>query len=509
MRAAGSRELACCTRRSMGVRSRLVLFRFSLSHGYHRSLARRPRPSVRGCCKELERDWALDGMSWLQSSCLSLPLKFEERLAPWQICVPTPHSLISAISVGLALVFLGLFLFLDELALFLGLFQLLVELTLLSRLGICPDTRELPSVSWQLQAQMSHLTTAAVFRVPVHRWRWALTVLPNKYSYVQIHVSTQTNMWIYRSLTSSTSMYAEWLRGHRSSLHQGLPHLRWSLQSNHFLFKQLEAAGRGRGCARRRPFSAMDAYNRIRKIGKGAMGCASLVERKKDRHLVVVKEINVKGLSERDRQEAMKEVEVLKQLQHPHIVCMYEAFLQGGNLNIVMEYADAGDLAQLLRNANGRRFKETKILDLFGQIAQGMYHVHSLNILHRDLKTANILLTREGVIKLADFGIARVMSSDTDMAETRIGTPYYLSPEICEDKPYNKSSDVWSLGCVLYELTTLQHAFEGKNLPALVLKIIRGKYPAVPTSYSLDLRGLISSMLQVGHVCSWLVCPGR
>ena len=190
MRAAGSRELACCTRRSMGVRSRLVLFRFCLSHGYHRSLARRPRPSVRGCCKELERDWALDGMSWLQSSCLSLPLKFEERLAPWQICVPTPHSLISAISVGLALVFLGLFLFLDELALFLGLFQLLVKLTLLSRLGICPDTRELPSVSWQLQAQMSHLTTAAVFRVPVHRWRWALTVLPHTYTYVQIHVST-------------------------------------------------------------------------------------------------------------------------------------------------------------------------------------------------------------------------------------------------------------------------------------------------------------------------------
>ena len=60
------------------------------------------------------------------------------------------------------------------------------------------------------------------------------------------------------------------------------------------------------------------------------------------------------------------------------------------------------------------------------------------------------------VIKLADFGIARVMSSDTDMAETRIGTPYYLSPEICEDKPYNHKSDIWSLGCVLYELTTLQ-----------------------------------------------------
>ena len=101
-------------------------------------------------------------------------------------------------------------------------------------------------------------------------------------------------------------------------------------------------------------------------------------------------------------------------------------------------------------------------------------------------------------------GIAKHMDT-TSQASSVVGTPFYLSPEICEDKPYNKSSDVWSLGCVLYELTTLQHAFEGKNLPALVLKIIRGKYPAVPTSYSLDLRGLISSMLQVGLVCSWLL----
>ncbi|MGB1607736.1 MAG: protein kinase domain-containing protein, partial [Promethearchaeia archaeon] len=144
----------------------------------------------------------------------------------------------------------------------------------------------------------------------------------------------------------------DWLRGHRRRDSPLIQSPAFQLQVVNIIFVQT-AAGRGRGCARRRPSSAMDAYNRIRKIGKGAMGCASLVERKKDRHLVVVKEINVKGLSERDRQEAMKEVEVLKQLQHPHIVCMYEAFLQGGNLNIVMEYADAGDLAQLLRNANG------------------------------------------------------------------------------------------------------------------------------------------------------------
>ena len=110
---------------------------------------------------------------------------------------------------------------------------------------------------------------------------------------------------------------------------------------------------------------------------------------------------------------------------------------------------------------------------------------------------------------MGDFGISRVLNNTDEKAKTQVGTPYYLSPEICLDKAYDHKSDIWSLGCVLYELTTLKHAFDAGNMHALVLKIIRGKYPAVPTSYSLDLRGLISSMLQVGHVCSWLVCPGR
>ncbi|EKX46902.1 hypothetical protein GUITHDRAFT_55421, partial [Guillardia theta CCMP2712] len=210
----------------------------------------------------------------------------------------------------------------------------------------------------------------------------------------------------------------------------------------------------------------------------------------------VVKEINVKGLSDKDRREALKEVEVLKKLRHPNIISMHEAFIEGGNLNILMEYADAGDLAQLLHNARGRPFKEERVLDLFVQICLGMHHVHSQNILHRDLKTANILLTRQGIIKLADFGIARVMSSETDMAKTMIGTPYYLSPEICEDRPYNHKSDIWSLGCVLYELLTLRHAFEAKSLSALILKIIRGKFSPVSSSYSREVRSLVDSMLQ-------------
>lgn len=107
----------------------------------------------------------------------------------------------------------------------------------------------------------------------------------------------------------------------------------------------------------------------------------------------------------------------------------------------------------------------------------------------------NIFLNTQKQIKLGDFGIAKILNSQTEFANTVIGTPYYLSPELCEDKPYNSKSDVWALGCVLYEITTLKHAFNGQNLPALVLKILRGKYPPIPERYSDNLRKLISRTL--------------
>lgn len=121
-------------------------------------------------------------------------------------------------------------------------------------------------------------------------------------------------------------------------------------------------------------------------------------------------------------------------------------------------------------------WSEDEILDWFAQIALALKFVHDRKILHRDLKAANIFITKDGKIKLGDFGIARVLSNTISQAQTLVGTPYYLSPEIIESKPYSFKSDIWSLGIVLYEMCALQPPFSGSSLPKLAGRIVKGKH---------------------------------
>ena len=106
-----------------------------------------------------------------------------------------------------------------------------------------------------------------------------------------------------------------------------------------------------------------------------------------------------------------------------------------------------------------------------------------------------MFLTREDKIKIGDLGVARELNQTANMAHTVVGTPYYLSPELCEEKPYNNKSDIWSLGCVLYELCTLRHPFEATNQGALALKILRAQYAPIPATYSRSLKDLVDRML--------------
>ena len=160
-----------------------------------------------------------------------------------------------------------------------------------------------------------------------------------------------------------------------------------------------------------------------------------------------------------------------------------------------MDYADGGDLSMKIKEQNGKFFPENKILDWFTQICLAIKHIHDRKILHRDIKSQNIFLMKNGQIKLGDFGIAKCLNQTIDKAKTYIGTPYYLSPEIINSQPYDFKSDIWSLGVLLYEMCALKMPFDASNLPQLYIKIINCNYPPLNNNYSDEIKKLVKAML--------------
>ncbi|XP_072495885.1 serine/threonine-protein kinase Nek8 isoform X2 [Notamacropus eugenii] len=254
--------------------------------------------------------------------------------------------------------------------------------------------------------------------------------------------------------------------------------------------------GRSRSGSRKR-CHAMEKYERIRVVGRGAFGIVHLCLRKADQKLVIIKQIPVEQMTKDERLAAQNECQVLKLLNHPNVIEYYENFLEDKALMIAMEYAPGGTLAEYIQKRCNSLLDEETILHFFVQILLALHHVHTHLILHRDLKTQNILLDKHRmIVKIGDFGISKILSSKSK-AYTVVGTPCYISPELCEGKPYNQKSDIWALGCVLYELASLKRAFEAANLPALVLKIMSGTFAPISDRYSIELRQLVLSLLSL------------
>ena len=241
-----------------------------------------------------------------------------------------------------------------------------------------------------------------------------------------------------------------------------------------------------------------------RKLGKGSFGVVYAVTRRRDptekKKTYVMKQISM-GPSRADQEDAINECRVLAKLNHAHVVRYHESFVASGNrLCIVMEYAPKGTVHSLVQGAKPKTLPEDVVWKLTLQSALGLHHIHSLKILHRDIKAENIFLDKDGNAKIGDLGVAKVMTRTVDFAKTLVGTPYYLSPELCENKPYNHKSDVWSLGCVVYEMMTGSHPFNAQNQGALFIKILKGKYAPVRTpAYSHDLKELMDRCLTVNQ----------
>ncbi|XP_055493449.1 serine/threonine-protein kinase Nek3 isoform X2 [Leucoraja erinacea] len=239
----------------------------------------------------------------------------------------------------------------------------------------------------------------------------------------------------------------------------------------------------------------MDEYRVLKVIGEGSFGRALLVQTRHENYKYVMKEIqlskNPSGL-QRSRREAV----LLATMKHPNIVAFIDSFEAEGHLYIVMEYCDGGDLTQKLLQQKQQLFPEETVLNLFVQICLGMKHIHDKRVLHRDIKTKNVFLTKNGVVKLGDFGSAHLLKSPLAFAHTYVGTPYYVSPEIWENKPYNNKSDIWALGCVLYEICALRHPFQSNSWKSLILKICKGSYAPIPSLYSYELHYILKQMFK-------------
>jgi len=199
-------------------------------------------------------------------------------------------------------------------------------------------------------------------------------------------------------------------------------------------------------------------------------------------------------------EEVKNESNILASIDSHYIVKYYDSFVDNNNLNIVMEYCDSNDLSKYLQlNMNiVKCLEESKIWRMFIEISLGLSYLHSKKILHRDLKTLNIFLTKNDGVRIGDLGVAKVLAQD-QLTHTFVGTPLYLSPEICEERPYNEKSDIWALGCILYEMATFKHPFDASNQGALILKILKGKYEPIPREYSNDLKELIDLLLEKNH----------
>ena len=240
----------------------------------------------------------------------------------------------------------------------------------------------------------------------------------------------------------------------------------------------------------------------LAKIGEGAYSTVYTVKRKEDGLLYALKKVKLKGLTNKEKKNALNEVRILASVKSKYVISYRESFVDelDSTLCIIMEYADDGDLFQKINlyKKYQTNFEEIDIWRIFIQITKGLSDLHSYNILHRDLKSANIFLFRDGTAKLGDLNVSKITSRGLGCTQT--GTPYYASPEVWKDEPYDLKSDIWSLGCILYEMIMLKTPFRAESMERLYKKIMKADYPKISNKYSNSLSEIISRLLTVKSI---------
>lgn len=242
-------------------------------------------------------------------------------------------------------------------------------------------------------------------------------------------------------------------------------------------------------------------YVKRKLLGQGSFGSAWRVEESATGRVLAAKVMDLNNMSAKDRGFVTNEVKCLSRCNNAHIVRCEDSLERNGMLLIVMEYADGGDLYKQIRarQQTMRYFREHEVVFIFLQLCLALDHIHTNKMMHRDLKTANILLTTTGLVKLGDFGFSRQYedSLSNPVGSTFCGTPYYLSPELWHRQPYSKKSEMWALGVVLYEVMALKRPFGGRNMDDLINNICNSNHPPLPSCFSEELRTICNDLLSI------------
>ncbi|CDK26208.1 unnamed protein product [Kuraishia capsulata CBS 1993] len=268
-----------------------------------------------------------------------------------------------------------------------------------------------------------------------------------------------------------------------------------------------------------------DDFQPLEIIGRGSFGCVRKVRRKSDGKIFGRKEISYVAMNSKEKQQLSAEFRILRELKHQNIVqyIHHDHIPEEHVVHLYMEYCDGGDLSTVIKNYKQRKeyVPEEMIWPIFTQVLLALYRCHNgfdipavsnvfqstpeenapknidqgSVVIHRDIKPDNIFLLKDSSVKLGDFGLAKMLKHENEFAKTYVGTPYYMSPEVLVDKPYSPVCDIWSLGCVMYEMCSLAPPFQAKTHFSLHEKIKAGTFNPIPEHYSHRLKMVINACL--------------
>ncbi|CAD2214804.1 hypothetical protein AGDE_11263 [Angomonas deanei] len=243
--------------------------------------------------------------------------------------------------------------------------------------------------------------------------------------------------------------------------------------------------------------SGLENYEVHAHLGSGATSDVFSVTNKENNCKYVLKQMPLSNMTDEEQLRAKQEILVMDGVNHPNVVKFRESFASNTSVDIIMEYCECGTLEDLIdrQRYEGTPFPEDVLVEWMAELLCALAHIHGQRILHRDIKTGNIYVTKKNHLKLGDFGVCTILSNANAKAESMIGTPLYFAPEVCDNEFYDERSDVWSLGIVFYEMCTLRRPFEAENLFTLIQKILTEEVAPFNTGLDSQFEKIVTKML--------------